>query len=270
MKKSITSLGLIVGICLLSTLACAHTMWMNATEYSPEKYSKGAHGGGTIVYFGWGHHYPVDGFLTDEFLGEFYSVNPKGKKENLTANPGGFRATELILKEEGGWIACAALKPNYYTMHIDKGKMRHTLGPKTGLRGVILSLYYEQYAKILINVGEAKSNSFLEPVGHKMEIVPLENPYKLCGCGGHFLPVQVLFDGKPARYCQVSATYSGFSTGEDFAYLTSTDGEGIARIRLIHYGPWLVKAEKRMPAEGKFKKKCNELHYTATITFEIP
>lgn len=264
-------IGLIVSISVwFSAFASAHTMWINATDFSPENHSSAGHGAGTIIYFGWGHHYPADGFLTDEFLGEFYSMAPDGSKEKLTPNSGGFRATELKLKDEGGWIACAALKPNFYTMYVDKGKMHHEIRPKTGLKGVILSLYYEQYAKALINVGEDKDNSFSKSVGHKFEIIPLENPYRLHGCGGHFLPVKVLFDGKPAGYCQVSATYSGFSTGEDFAYLTSTDGEGIAKIRLTHWGPWLVKAEMKLPAQGEFKDKCNELHYTATMTFEIP
>ena len=143
------------------------------------------------------------------------------------------------------------------------------MAPKTQIKGkVILSLYYEQYAKCLINVGKKDLINFDKPVGHKLEIVPLKNPINLKL--GDFLPVRVLFNGKPKRFIHVYATYSGFSTGEDFAYATSTDGEGIAKIRLTHWGPWLIKTDIKLPAPDNLKDKCNQLHYTATLTFEVP
>ena len=83
------------------------------------------------------------------------------------------------------------------------------------------------------------------------------------------MPVQVLFKGKPARYCKVYATYSGFSTDCDFAYTATTNGKGEARIRIIHYGQWLIKAGVKLPATGELKEKCNELSYSATLTFEV-
>ena len=245
----------------------AHTMWLNVSDFSPEFY----HGAETKVYFGWGHHYPVDDFLPYEKLEEFLLIEPDGKKVKLTPNPGGFLATQINLKQPGGYIVSAKLKPGFYTMYLEKGEIHHKTVPKTGVEGIIIvSLYYQQFAKALINAGETDDEAFSKPVGHKLEIIPLANPYKLKGCGGHFLPVKVLFDGKPARFVKVYATYSGFSTGEDYAYATSTDVEGIARIRLIHWGNWLLKTEIKLPAPDDKKDKCDELHYTATLTFSIP
>jgi len=153
-------------------------------------------------------------------------------------------------------------------MYIEEDKIHHKLGPKTGLKEVILSVYSEQYAKSLISVGEKEDDSFSKPIGHKLEIIPLKNPYFLKV--GDFLPVKVLFEGKPARFVSVYATYMGFSTGDDFAYATSTDSEGIAKLRIIHWGPWLIKANVRIPAPDDLKDKCNEVSYTATLTFEVP
>ena len=154
-------------------------------------------------------------------------------------------------------------------MYIEKGKVHHKIGPKTEVKGkVILSLYYEQYAKCLVNVGRKNLINFDKPVGHKLEIVPLKNPINLRL--GDYLPVKVLFNGKPARFLRVYATYSGFSTGDDFAYATSTNSEGIAKIRIIHWGPHLIKARMELPAPDNLKDKCNKLAYTATLTFEIP
>lgn len=241
-------------------------MWLNVTDYHPEFYPE--YGARTKVYFGWGHHYPVDDFLRQEQLKDFYFICPRcGKHHKLSPNPGGFLATEVNFKEPGAYIVTAVLKPGFYTMYIEKGEMHHKMGPKTGLKGVILSLYYEQYTKALINVGTEDTSAYDKAIGHKIEIVPLKNPLELSE--GDFLPIQVLFDGRPASFCKVYATYSGFSTREDFAYATSTDGEGIAMIRLLHYGPWLIKADMKLPAPEDMRDKCNELHCTATLTFEV-
>lgn len=276
MRRVKCFLGLVVvlGLCLcFFGEAGAHTMWINSSDYSPEVYPK--FGARTKVFFGYGHKYPVDDFLPQDSLAEFNLIAPDGGKlgwpiKKLAPNSGGFLATQVNLRSKGGYIVSAALKPGFYTMHMDKGKIHHKLGPKTGLKGVILSLYYEQYAKSLINAGETKDEAFSKPVGHTLELVPLKNPYLLKGCGGHFLPVQVLFKGKPAKFCKVYATYNGFSTKDDFACAVSADGEGIARIRLTHWGPWLIKADMRRPAPEDLKDKCNQLHYTATLTFEVP
>ncbi len=260
--------SLLVLSLLFSANVFSHTFWINATDYSPEIYPK--YGAKTNLYFGFGHHFPVDDFLSKEKIEEFYYVCPRcGKHHNLKPNSGGFLATEVKFKEPGSYIVAAKLKPGFYTMFVEKGKIHHKIGPKTNIKGkIILSLYYEQYAKSLINAGKKDLINFDKPVGHKLEIIPLKNPLNLTL--GEFLPVKVLFNGRPKRFCKVYATYAGFSTGDDFAYATSTDSKGIAKIRIIHWGVWLVKTEVKLPPADELKNKCNQLHYTATLTFEIP
>jgi len=267
--KSYFVFGVLSVICLLvPSVSSAHTTWINATNFHPEIHP--GYGARTNVFFGYGHHYPVDDFLPEDHLKEFSLISPDGSKEKLSPNPGGFLATRINFKQPGFYIVSAALKPGFYTMYVEKGEIHHKLGPKTGLKGIILSLYYEQYAKALIKAGTGEDDSFSKPIGHKLEIIPLEDPSTLRGCGGHFLRVRVLFNGKPARYCKVYATYGGFSTDDDFAYATGTDGEGVAKIRITHWGPWLIKTDRKLPAPDDLKDKCNELHYTATLTFEVP
>ena len=265
--KKYLGLSLLVCFCLcFSTISFAHTIWLNASDYSPEIYPR--FGAKTKIFFGWGHKYPVDDFLSQESLDDFSLIRPNGDKEKLNPNPGGFLATSVSFKGPGTYLVCAKLKPGFYTMYREKGRIHHKVGPKTGLKGIILSLYYEEYAKALINVGEGSGDSFKRPVGHGLEIVPLKNPSRLKT--GDFLPVQVLFKGKPAMYCKVFATYSGFSSKCDFAYTTTTNGKGEAKIRIIHHGPWLVKTAKKLPATSELKDKCNELSYSGTLTFEVP
>lgn len=266
MKKYFILIIIVVSSLSFFTISSAHTLWLNASDYSPAIYPK--FGARTKIYFGWGHQYPVDDFLSQESLNDFFLISANGDKKKLNPNPGGFLATSVSFKGSGTYLVCARLKPEFYTMYEEKDKIRHKAGPKTGLKGVILSRYYEQYAKALIDVGEGSGDSFKRHVGHDLEIIPLRSPSELKV--GDLLPVQVLFKGKPARYCKVYATYSGFSTNCDFAYTTMTDKKGEAAIRIIHYGPWLIKTGMKLPVTGELKEKCNELSYSATLTFEVP
>jgi len=264
-------INLIFFLIILPVTLFSHSLWLNVTDYYPEIY-KGEFAF-TKLYFGWGHHFPVDDFLSIDKIEDFSLISPAGKKEKITPDvKEGFLETVLKLKKEGSWIVAVKSKPGFYTMYLDKNhKMHHKLGPKTGVKGrIIVSLYYQQFAKTIICAGNKQDKSFSKPVGHKLEIIPLKNPSKLRGCGGHFLPVKVLFNGRPAMFKKVFATYLGFSShADDFAYTTSTDMNGVAKIRLLKPGEWLIKTELKLPPTGDKKEKCNEIHYTATLTLGV-
>ena len=257
------SLTLLLVTGIFGAKALAHTMWLNLSDYSPSVRNN------TVVYFGWGHRYPVHDFLDQErFLKNFYLINPTGKIEPLSPNPGGLLAIRIHLDKEGTYLVTAELKPGFYTMWLEDGKINHRIGPKTGLSGVMVSTYYEQFAKAIINVDTGDSN-FLTPIGQKIEIVPLKNPISLKE--GDFLPIRILYEGNPLRsYPTVYATYLGFSTqNETYAYTTTANGEGIAEIKIIRSGIWMVKVNYKTHPTEEMKDKCNELSYTATLSFEV-
>jgi hypothetical protein len=241
---------------------------LNLSDYSPRwdpnRYAE------TKLYVGWGHRYPVDDFLPPDYLKALNLVDPWGERRDLSPGPGGFLATRLQFETPGGYILCGVKKPGFYTMYEKAGKIHHKIGPKEGLKDVIRSVYFEQYAKALIAVGEVEGNLFERPVGHRLEIIPLANPYRLGGDGAHFLMVKVLHNGKPAKFVRLYATYLGFSTRDEFAVATLTDDEGVGRIRLLHWGPWLVKAVMEFPSSWAMKEKSDEISLTATLTFQAP
>jgi uncharacterized GH25 family protein len=260
-------IGIVWATALFFPLALsAHSFWINATDYAPLYVRDHAE---TKIYLGFGHRYPVDDFLSAENLKEFVLIGPESVKTMAPSTGGAFLASDLHFEKPGAYIVAAAKKAGFYTMYLEDGVIHHKLGPKTGLKRVILSNYHEQYAKSLINVGSSNGDSFSRQAGHKLEIIPMENPYLLKGQGGDFLTVRVLFDGKPARFCLVYATYAGFSSGDDFAFATTADSAGVAKIRLLHWGNWLIKAQVKRPATGELADKCNEQSYSATLTFEI-
>jgi uncharacterized GH25 family protein len=250
---------------LFPCLVCAHNLWLNATDYSPHFSPRtGAH---STVYVGFGHRFPVQDFLREVKLEDFSLVNGNRPATAVEAGQGGFLATPLILKKPGPYQATIATEPGFYTMYLTDRGMRHKLGSMEGLKNVELSLYYENYAKALINVGEPHAGDFSTPLGHGIEIVPLENPF--LKKPGDTLRLKVLHRGKPARFCQVSATYVGFSTGEDYAYSNKTDSNGETVIRLVHQGQWIVLASVRKPADEKYRGKCLEEKYAASLSFAV-
>ena len=254
-------------LCLMITnTAFGHNLWLNAIDFSPN-FSKrtGAH---TKIYFGFGHRFPVQDFLDKEKLTEFKLIKPDGQSQDLEAGESGFLATPLIIKKEGAHIVTAGTKHGFYTMYMKNNRMHHKMGSKQGLENVVLSLYFENYTKALINVGKTIDNAYSTPVGHGTEIVPLENPY--LKKAGDTLKVKVLHNGRPASFCNVFATYVGFSSTEDYAFTNKTNGKGITKIRLLHPGQWIVKAVIRKPATKEMSEKCIEMKYSATISFEVP
>lgn len=266
----IAALALMILGVSLPQPAPAHMLWINATSHLPAFHER--FGAQTKTYLGWGHLYPVADFLSPNMLLEYCLIDPAGKKLDIRpVETTGFLAAGVRMKQPGQYRVSVILKPGFYTMYEENGAIRHHMGPKAGLARVILSQYYEQYAKSLIIAGDVKGTAYKTPVGHKLEIIPLENPATLGGGAGKFmLPIKILFNGEPARFCKVYATYSGYSSKDDFAHATIADGEGVAEIRLTHWGPWLIKANHRIPAQADMKDQCNELNYTATLTLEIP
>ena len=265
-KVVIRVAGIVLLACLaIPSLAPAHNLWLNATDFSPELSKRaGAH---SKVYFGFGHKFPVADFLDKSKLREFQLIRPDQSKMELEAGDGGFLATPLVLKKSGAYTVSAATNTGFYTMYNKDGRMHHKLGSMEGLDDIILSLYFENYTKALINVGKTADQDFSTPVGHNIEIVPLENPY--LKKTGDLLKLQVLHNGKPVPFCQVSATYVGFSDREDYAYSSKTNGKGVATIRLLKHGQWIVMAVVRQPAAEKLKEKCLEMKYSASLSFAV-
>ncbi len=261
MKRRIIVLAqislLLWGLFGAARLAYAHTLYVNVTDYAPNlKW-------GTKLYFGWGHTLPVDDMLGPERLKGCQVVEPDGKARPLE-KPTEF-LTRVEFTQEGTHVIAAELNPGFYTVYSEEGKTKHHMGPKTGLKNVEMSLYYQQQGKAIVNVG-GLSDTFRKPVGHKLEIIPLKNPALLRV--GDYLPIEVLFEGQPLPgYPKVMATYLGFSTTGAYAY-TTTVLHGRAEVRILQPGVWFISVNYRVPATGEMAEKCNELSYTATLTFE--
>ncbi|GAB6145891.1 DUF4198 domain-containing protein [Desulfocicer niacini] len=248
-----------IALCLtliFSTPVHAHKLWINATDHSPEIFSHPKYApiprAKTAVYFGWGHKLPANDFLQDGYLKDFFMVEPDGNKKDIKPGPGGFKATEITMKQEGGRIVAASINPGFH-------------GDVEG-KNDFYDLRYEMYAKTLISVGKVEGNPFSRTLGQRFEIIPLENPATLKP--GDFLELKVLLDGKPAKGAEI---FVSPYANPQVTFMDTINYKETAKIRLLdYYGPWIITAKLELPATDEFKNKCRKLYFISTLTFELP
>lgn len=254
-----------LALTLIAPCAWSHDLWLNMTDYTPALWQHAKYAPKpraiTAVYIGWGHSFPVADFISDHVWGGLERIEPDGTRVPMQVGSEGFRAVRLELHTPGPRVFAARLNPEFYGTVAGRVDFHQT--------------YYENYAKALVSVLPQKTlpldgptdNPFATPIGHKVEIVPLVNPNRLQP--GDQLPVQVLIEGRPAPDYEVSAVNLFAPTSEQVK--TYSDQAGIAVLQLdTFFGPWLVKAAHEFPATGEMAKKCENISYTATMTFALP
>ncbi|HXF75354.1 MAG TPA: DUF4198 domain-containing protein [Methylomirabilota bacterium] len=121
---------------------------------------------------------------------------------------------------------------------------------------------FEKFCKVLVTVDAADKN-YEKVLRHRLEIVPVGNPSATRV--GDELAFKILFDGKPLQ-AYVYATYDGFSRYYNtYAYATESR-DGIAHVKLSHPGMWMIRVEKRTPADNK---DYDLLSLKATLIFAV-
>jgi uncharacterized GH25 family protein len=204
-------------------------MWISLENYRLKV------GEETFYFIGYGHKYlSLDERvinLKEDYWARFKEVmfiDPDGEKEVLTPSKG---TGKIIVKKEGTYIL--AVK--------SERKANEPYGPSG------------KYAKAIIQVGE-KDKGFSQVCGHRIEIIPLENPAKIKA--GDFLTVRILFEGEPLSTF-VYGTYTDFKPGKDaFPSIAKSNQEGIAKIKISHKGEWLIYVSHRVD-------------YCGVMTFEV-
>ena len=103
---------------------------------------------------------------------------------------------------------------------------------------------YTKYAKTLVAVGKpANDNSWRDPVGIRLEIVPLTDPTRLVA--GETLTVRVLRGRTPAAAFPIGDVFAG----ETSTRLVRTDDNGIAKLLARRAGRWMLRGtDLRRPA----------------------
>ena len=253
---------------LITTGISAHTLWINMSDYTPAY--RPNRGAVTHLYMGWGHHYPVDGFINTDDFTDVSLISPSGKKEALILRKDGYGETKLTLPEEGMYLTAITRRPSMNTTYSENGKEIAVKGPKTGHREIVSSVYSQQFAKSVFLSGNSFTGNISRPIGHTLEIIPLTNPFALENNRGGRMKVKVLYKGKPLAFQKLQAMYEGYSKNDESSAYVSTNRDGIADIRIDHWGAWVIKTRLDTTPSDELKDRVNTERYFASLTFFVP
>lgn len=197
-------------------------------------------------------------------------VRVAGKEASLRVGEPAGGALELVapLNHEGVAVVWAQSHPR--AIDLKAADVRHyleevgaleTLGRTWEAAGSPpVGESYVKLAKAYLRRGTAPDESWREPLGLALELVPEADPTFLRV--GDRLPVVLLWQGKPLADLSVSAVRPG--AGKAVAARSGRDGR--VTIELDEAGPWLLKATRVVALPGKPAEW--EGTFT-TITFEV-
>ena len=182
----------------------------------------------------------------------------------------GYGETKLTLPEEGMYLTAITRRPSMNTTYRENGKEIAVKGPKTGHREIVSSVYSQQFAKSVFLSGNIFTGNISRPIGHTLEIIPLTNPFALENNRGGRMKVKVLYKGKPLAFQKLQAMYEGYSKNDESSAYVSTNRDGIADIRIDHWGAWVIKTRLDTTPSDELKDKINTERYFAFLTFFVP
>jgi uncharacterized GH25 family protein len=242
----------------LSGATFAHDLWITLDNYAMDKTSSAS----MAVYNAHKFEAGEEDYLPADRLDQVFFIAPDGQQVTGSAKSDGTYGPQRPLKEDGTYLSVAIPQNDYWTRTTEgyqRGKNKKDL-PKAISCG-----YSEKFAKTVYAVNKSGGDIFSKPLGHSMEILPLKDPSTLKA--GEVLPVKVLFEGEPFR-TMVFGTYAGFSEAPNtFAYTTRSDSEGIAEIKLLHPGNWLLLAKHQEAYPDN--EVCDTSSKAATLTFNV-
>jgi uncharacterized GH25 family protein len=247
----------------MSILFFSGTCYAHYASVTTDNYNPSA-GNEITVNIGFGHKFPGDGKMKREAYEKSHLevIDPQGQAKSIEVQPEAENGNKPIhVKFDNPGVYSIVLSQKNFATKTTQG---YKYQPKNELQNVIHSSWSETDSKAIINVGPAGQKFEGKASKDRFQIVPMENPIKIGK--GELLPVKVTLDGQP-WHGMVFATYQNFSDIENtFAYATSTDKEGIAKIKIIENGLWLIKADHTYPYENK--TEADEYSLKATLTFK--
>ncbi|MDX1939489.1 MAG: DUF4198 domain-containing protein [Saprospiraceae bacterium] len=124
--------------------------------------------------------------------------------------------------------------------------------------------FYQRCAKALLQVGKKTDDTYSINCGMPLEIIPLQNPYKLKV--GDKLQVKILFEGKPLPDAVVRSWHKVDETKTNQGRFR-TNLQGVAAIELNANGIWMISLVKML--ETNDKSHADYQSYWGSLTFEM-
>ncbi len=247
MKKR---LNLTIIILFLSTLVQSHEFWLQ-----PRKFS-----------FSAGEELKVNFMVGENFDGELWDLK-KHKIEKLELHhlakiidlknqlkPEAKDKLTFKLTEEGTQLLAMQSNNAYIEMEAEKFNAYlkedglddvYELRQKNNMLNKPSKEFYARYAKLLVQSGNKRDDTFKKHLNFPIEIIPDQNPYSLKS--GDYLQCTILFKGKPITN-QLVKVWNKIGT-TTFLQNVYTEKDGTIKFPLSAKGAWMISTVKMTASE---------------------
>jgi uncharacterized GH25 family protein len=195
------------------------------------------------------HYFTVGEELEPAEVNEVYAVKNgvKGSALPLKQNPDRvWYETSYRLSDDVPTIIVGNRKGGFYCIFTDgsyaDGRRAEVQEANPG-RSIATARYFAKYSKYYLNPS-SNDTSFSVPLGHDLEIIPLDNPGKIkSGFFSTKAKFRVLYKGQPLPNAEISATYDyyNYKTANAYAQTSKTDAKGEVTFKIDNSGIWLVR-----------------------------
>ena len=254
MKKYCCILFGIVMILTGATQTNAHMLWLTPDDYTPSA------GQTVTITLGFGHQFLKGVMERDGMVDRVYAITPDGR--NVEAQKKNTSTYKFTPDTEGTYILYAAMNPGFMSTTTD-GRKR---GNRKTLDNVVSCFSFQFSAMTLLSC-EGSSNVVNGNNQLALEVVPQKDPGQIKA--GDTLALKVIFENKPLAGATLSAISANSEKTKPHAWdqETTTDKDGIARIKVTKPGQWLFNAGHKFSYPDP--ETCDDMRYTTTMTFEF-
>ncbi len=269
LTRCLSLVAVAAAVLMTAQTALAHSLFIQSTRYTVHNGKKAP------LYFGWGHHIPLDDGIQGKKLKYIKVLPPDGQVRDLEIREGrGLHSHSIEYDQEGTWMHCAETNPGYYTIYLDKkGKEHHAIKPLSRLKNragkILLSVYTTQFTKTYVAC-KAPSKGPLPRSNQYLELVAADNLFDLKP--GDTIDFQVYLDGKPyGGEGSWDASYGGYSTlSEDMFHPKTVSRDGTFSLTLPNAGEWYVRYHIKIPAPEADREKYHQLKLSTSTVFLVP
>jgi uncharacterized GH25 family protein len=263
MKRGILTLS----VCFMMAMSQAHEFWLQTTKF---RYTVGE----TMT---------VDFKVGENFSGEFWDMNVhKVEKAEMHFPGGATNLTETVKPTKGKNISykfskagthILALQSNAAFIEREAEKFNDYL-KEDGLDNILdlrtksnsldkpVKEFYQRFAKLMVQAGNANDETYRKRAGFRLEIMPLTNPYTLKN--GDYLECRVLYETKPSAH-QLVKVWSHIGN-RIFLQNIYTENDGTIKFPISSSGPWMISTVKMIPSE---KEGADYQSMWASLVFGI-
>lgn len=155
------------------------------------------------------------------------------------------RGTQLfVLQSNSAFIELEAEKFNEYLQEDGLDEV-YAHRKSTNTLDTPAKEFYSRCAKLLLQSGIAPDETFSTVAGLPLEIVPLQNPYRLKQ--GDEMSFQVLYEGKPLPFTLVKVWNR--KNNNTILQNIYTQKDGVITTRLGNTGSWMISSVKMIPSK---------------------